>query len=315
MQDTRQQLEIAIAALEAQRASLGDAVVDAVLGPMREQLARLQSASNQAVATTNTPPAQKLKQVSVLFLDIVGSTNLSQHLDPEDVYALVDGVLERCTRVVHSHGGRVLQYAGDNLLAAFGADQAQEDDAERAVHCGLVLLEEGRAYEQRVQQKHGHAGCNLRVGIHTGPVLLGGGVDDEGSIRGLTVNIAARMEQTAPPGGLRISYDTWLPVPGVFDVLAQPPLQVKGRDEPLVTYLVQRAKPRAFRIAARGIEDVATPLVGRDAEMGQLVALLHATTTDRTLHAATIVGDPGLGKSRLMRGPSCSSAAQPGAKA
>ncbi len=301
MQNSRQQLQIAIAAIEAQRSSLGDAVVDAALGPMREQLAQLQSASSHAVATTDTLPTQKLKQVSVLFLDIVGSTNLSQHLDPEDVHALVDGVLELSTRVVHSHGGRVLQYAGDNLLAVFGADQTQEDDAERAVRCGLALLQEGRAYEQRVLQQHGHADCNVRVGIHTGPVLLGGGVDDEGNIRGLTVNIAARMEQTAPPGGLRISHDTWLPVRGVFDVLEQAPLQVKGRDEPLVTYLVQRAKPRAFRIAARGIEDVATPLVGRDAEMEQLVALLHATAADRTLHAATIIGDPGLGKSRLMR--------------
>jgi predicted ATPase/class 3 adenylate cyclase len=316
-------LQAAIAALESQRALLGDAVVDAALGPMREQLARHagaaaapapprepEQASNHAAAhaPARSPaearppqPEQALKQVAVLFLDVVGSTALSQHLDPEDVHEVMDGALARCTEVVVAHGGKVLQYAGDNLLAAFGAERRQEDDAERAVLCGLALLAEGRELGERVRQAHGHDGCNVRVGIHTGPVLLGGGVDEEGTIRGLTVNIAARMEQTAPVGALRISHDTFLQVRGVFDVQVQPPLMVKGRDEPLLTYLVQRAKPRAFRLATRGIEGVATPMVGRDAELVQLAALLDATATQRTLHAATVVGEPGLGKSRLLR--------------
>ena len=287
-------LQTAIAALEAQRALLGDAVVDAALGPMREQLARL---SGPAVEPA---PEQALKQVAVLFLDVVGSTALSQHLDPEDIHAVMDGALARCTEVVVAHGGKVLQYAGDNLLAAFGAERRQEDDAERAVHCGLALLEQGRELGERVRKTYGHDGCNVRVGIHTGPVLLGGGVDEEGTIRGLSVNIAARMEQTAPVGALRISHDTWLQVRGVFDVEVQPPLLVKGRDEPLLTYLVQRAKPRAFRVSTRGIEGVATPLVGRDAELAQLAALLDEAVAQRVLRAATVIGQPGMGKSRLL---------------
>ncbi|MBL8325414.1 MAG: AAA family ATPase [Rubrivivax sp.] len=288
-------LQAAVAALEAQRALLGDAVVDAALGPMREQLARL------AGPAAEPAPEQALKQVAVLFLDVVGSTALSQHLDPEDIHDVMDGALARCTEVVVAHGGKVLQYAGDNLLAAFGAERRQEDDAERAVHCALALLAEGRALGERVRQAHGHDGCNVRVGIHTGPVLLGGGVDEEGTIRGLTVNIAARMEQTAPVGALRISHDTFLQVRGVFDVEVQPPLMVKGRDEPLLTYFVQRAKPRAFRVETRGIEGVATPLVGREAELARLAALLDGVAAQRTLHAATVIGQPGLGKSRLLR--------------
>jgi len=194
----------------------------------------------------------------------------------------------------------VLQYAGDNLLAAFGAERRQEDDAERAVHCGLALLAEGRALGERVQATYGHEGCNVRVGIHTGPVLLGGGVDEDGTIRGLSVNIAARMEQTAPVGAMRISHDTWLQVRGVFEVEVQPPLMVKGRDEPLLTYLVQRAKPRAFRVETRGIEGVATPLVGRADEMTQLAAQLDAAVAKRSVHDPVLIGEPGMGKSRLL---------------
>jgi len=294
-----EQLAAAITALEAQRAVLGNAVADAAIGPLRERLAVLQGIAAPP-PSPHSPPEQALKQVTVLFLDIVGSTALSQHLDPEEIHAVMDGALDRCTQVVRAHGGRVLQYAGDNLLAAFGTPQAQEDDAERAVRCGLALLTEGRALGERVLREHGQSGCDVRVGIHTGPVLLGGGVDDESTIRGLTVNVAARMEQTAPAGALRISRDTWLLVRGVFDMDEQPPLVVKGRDEPLVTYLVQRAKPRAFRIATHGIDGAASVLVGRHQELQRLRSALDQVAAGGTLQAFTLLADPGLGKSRLL---------------
>ena len=168
------------------------------------------------------------------------------------------------------------------------------------MHCGLALLQEGQRLGERVLHEHGQAGCHVRVGIHTGPVLLGGGVDEEGTIRGLTVNVAARMEQTAPVGTLRISQDTWLQVRGSFACESQPPLQVKGRDEPILTYLVQRALPRAERVVARGIDGVATPLVGRDAELAQLLAARDAVLAQRAPQALTLLGEPGLGKSRLL---------------
>ena len=287
-----QPLRAAIAALEAQRAQLGDAVVEAALGPLRERLSQLQIQA--------TPRAQALRQVSVLFLDVVGSTRLAQRLDPEQIHELVDGLLRRCTGVVTEQGGRVLQYAGDSLLAAFGTEAAREDDAERAVHCGLALLAAGRDFAERVQAEHGHTGSDVRVGIHTGPVLLGGGVDEGDSIRGQAVNIAARMEQTAPAGTLRISHDTWMLVRGLFNVQAQAPLAVKGVAQALATYLVASAKPRAFRVPTRGIEGVHTPMIGRDAELTALAGLLDATASGRHLSVATIVGEPGLGKSRLL---------------
>jgi len=146
------QLEAAIAALEGQRALLGDALVEAALGPMRARLASLSA-------------VQERKYVTILFLDVVGSTTLSQKLDPEDVHLVMDDALHHCTQIITAHQGRVLKYAGDSVLAVFGADEALEDDAERAVLAGLILLEVGRQHGERVLERHAQlpAECDWRA--------------------------------------------------------------------------------------------------------------------------------------------------------
>ena len=292
---TRQSLADAIAVLDAQRAALSDAVVDAALGPLRDKLAALDAAAAPAPAAE-----RRLRQVSVMFLDIVGSTQLSQHLDPEEIQLVVDGALAAFTTIVLNHGGEVLQYAGDNLLAAFGANGAREDDAERAVRCGLALLQEAATRGKAVWQQHGREGFNARVGIHTGSVLRGGGVDDDNSLRGLAVNIAARMEQASAPGRLRISQDTWAQVRGLFDAEAQAPLSVKGHDTAIASWLVEGEKPRAFMLPARGIEGLETPLIGRATELARMTAALDAVLSSRQPRALTLLADAGLGKSRLL---------------
>ncbi|MEO7152973.1 MAG: adenylate/guanylate cyclase domain-containing protein, partial [Burkholderiaceae bacterium] len=292
MASEREQLQAGITALEAQRGLLGDGVVDVALAALRGRL--------EALDPAHPAQAPKLKQVTILFLDVVGSTTLSQRLDPEEISAVMDGALARGTAVVERHGGRVLQYAGDNLLAVFGADEAREDDAERAVCSGLALLAEGRALGQEVEQRYGHAGFNVRVGLHTGGVLLGGGVDAEGTIRGIAVNIAARMEQTAPAGGMRISHATYHLVRGVFEVQTQAPLAVKGVAEPVVTYLVVRTLPRNLRTSTRGIEGVETRMVGRAAELQALQDALARLYREPGHAVVTVVADAGVGKSRLL---------------
>ena len=191
MSTEEQKLEAGVAALEAQRAQLGDEVVDVALRGLRDRLAALREVPDE--------PAQALRQVSILFLDVVGSTSLSQHLDPESISSLMDGILARATAIVESHRGKVLKYAGDSVLAAFGADGTAEDDVERAVRCGLALRQLGVSLRAEVEAAHNLGGTGVRIGIHTGDVLLGGGVDKDASIRGQAVNLAARMEQTAPP--------------------------------------------------------------------------------------------------------------------
>ncbi len=295
----RQQLEATISALLAQRQVLGDTVVDMAVAPLRAKLDAL--LAGQASASLPGAPAQALKQVSILFLDVVGSTTLSQQLDPEQIHDVMDGALDRCTRLVQSHGGKVLQYAGDNLLAVFGADESREDDPERSVRCGLALLEEGRQLGAEVQAEHGHVGFNVRVGVHTGGVLLGGGVDAEGTIRGIAVNIAARMEQTAPAGALRISQDTFRHVRGVFEVQAQEPMAVKGLDEPISTYLVLSVMPRKFRATARGVEGAESRMVGREVEFAKLQTAFARVQQTQRLAALTVVAEAGVGKSRLLQ--------------
>ena len=143
MPTEREQLEITIRGLGTQRALLGDALVDAALQQLRGRLAALGADGAEAQSV------QTLRQVTILFLDVVGSTKLSQRLDPEETQLLLDGALERFAAVVGAHGGKILKVAGDSMLAGFGADQAKEDDAERAVRCGLALLETAGRYAPR----------------------------------------------------------------------------------------------------------------------------------------------------------------------
>jgi predicted ATPase/class 3 adenylate cyclase len=284
----REQLEASIAALESQRHALGDALVDMALGPLRARLAGLRASD------------QRLKVVTVLFVDIVGSTPLSRQLDPEDIHAIIDGALQRFTTLIELEQGRVLQYAGDSLLAVFGADEAHEDDPERAVRAGLSVVQEAKRIAAQILERHGHSGFNVRAGTDTGRVLLGGGVDADGTIRGTTVNIAARMEQTAPTGGLRISHDTYRHVRGVFDASEQPPIRIKGCDTPIRTYLVTSAKARALRVPSRGIEGVHARMVGRETELHELQETFQATTQARRASHITVVAEAGLGKTRLL---------------
>ncbi|WP_326539789.1 ATP-binding protein [Pseudorhodoferax sp.] len=285
-----QALQAAIDELESRRSVLGDALVDAALGPLRQRLA-LQAPAG---------PERRLRQVSVLFLDIVGSNELVRTLDPEDVQALVDGALAAFTTIVRQHGGEVMRYAGDSIKAAFGANGTREDDAERAVHCGLALLQEAARHGEALRRSHHHEGFGARVGIHTGPVVRGGGIEQEHSLSGLAVHIAARMEQAAAPGTLRISIDTFRQVQGRFDVEEQALLPVKGLDEPMRTYRVLAESDRRQRGTRRGVDGVATPLLGREAELQQLQALAGRVLAGGGLAAATLVGEAGLGKSRLL---------------
>lgn len=293
----------AVAALQAQRSALDAAVLEAALMPLRVRLAALQSleAVDEPGEVLQAAPIRKLRQVTILFLDIVGSTQLIQHLDPEDTQAVVDGALAAFSLLVKQHRGEVLRYAGDNLKAAFGADRAADDDAERAVACGLALLQEARRLGRAVQEAHGLTGFDARVGIHSGPVVRGGGVEQGSSLTGLAVHVAARIEQAALPGTLRISVDTYRQVQGSVDVEEQPPLPVKGLDHAMRTFVVKALRERRMRGPRHGTDGIAAALVGREDELAQLrEAAAAVLAPGGTLRTVNLLGDAGLGKSRLL---------------
>jgi class 3 adenylate cyclase len=290
---TEAELEAGIAALTRLSGQLSPAVLDLAAAALQDRLAQLRS---------GLVPERQLRQVTVMFVDVVGSTAISGELDPEDIQGLMDVALARFTHIVQRSGGRVLQYAGDGLLAAWGTQASREDDAVCAVGAGLDILAEVPRSAAYLRQRHGLAGFNARVGLHTGPVLLGGGVDGDNTIRGVSVSLAARMEQHAPPGGLRISAATQRLVQGWFELQVQPPIHIKGSAEPVASALVLRRRPRHLAQAQRGLRDVATPLVGRAAELGRLQAAwasLHGPVAG--LQVLVLQAEPGMGKTRLLQ--------------
>ncbi|MDP3822583.1 MAG: adenylate/guanylate cyclase domain-containing protein [Burkholderiales bacterium] len=284
-------LRAAIAVLEGQRGTLGDAVLELAVAPLRTRLAGLLR-----------PSGIQRRQVTVLFADVVGAASMAQGQDAEEKLQWLDAALQRMARLIEDHQGRVLRFTGDGVKAAFGMDEAREDDPERAVRAGLALLAAGCEQAEVARLAHGIPDFAVRVGVHTGDVALGGtGVEADNTAVGTAVNIAARMEQSAPPGALRISHDTWNHVRGLFAVEVQPLLLVKGIAAPIQTYLVRAALDRHAAGVERGLQGLSTPMVGREAELQRLLNTVARARETRQLQALTLVGDAGLGKSRMLR--------------
>jgi class 3 adenylate cyclase len=283
-----EQLEHAMAALEAQRSTLGDGVVDAALAPMRDKLAALKA---QQPSTE-----QHRKQVTVLFADVSGFTAMSETMDAEDVTGVMNALWQRLDAAIASCGGAIDKHMGDAVMALWGVQTAHESDPEQAIRAALAMQAALAAFRDERGVR-----LAMRIGLNTGPVLLGEvGSTHEFTAMGDTVNLASRLEHAAPVGGVLISHDTYRHVRGLFDVQALEPITVKGKAEPVRVYVVQSAKPRAFRLGTRGVEGVETRMIGREAELKRLQDAVHAILQDREMQAVTIVGEAGLGKSRLL---------------
>lgn len=280
------QLEQAIAALEAQRSILSDTVVDTALAPLREKLASLQT----------PPPTQQRKQLTVLFADVSGFTALSETMDAEDVANTMNALWQVVDAAIVNHGGMIDKHIGDAVMALWGAQTAREDDPEQAVRAALAMQSALAEFRQ-----HRNLKLAMRIGLNTGPVLVGTvGSNAEFTAMGDTVNLASRLEHAAPVGGILISAATYRSVRGLFEMQALEPLTVKGKVALIQTYLVYRIKPRTFHLRTRGIEGVKTRMVGRDAEFTQLTSTFRQAVATRHLHAATVLGEAGVGKSRLL---------------
>ena len=285
------QLRQAMAVFEAQRQALGDAAVDAALEGLRQRMASLET---QAAA--QPAPAEERRVVTILFTDVVGSTALAERLDPEEWRQIVEALHATVGTNIQRHHGMVVQYLGDGLLALFGARTSTERDPEDAILAAL----DAQAAVAGMQLAHP---VRIRVGIHTGLVVvgdLGGDEKKEFTATGDAMNLAARLQGAAPPGGVLISHDTYQHVRGVFTVTPQPPLPVKGKQEPVQTYLVRRVKPRSFRAVLRGVAGIQTRTIGRDRELRQLQATYLDAFENRRLVWTQVVGEAGIGKSRLL---------------
>jgi class 3 adenylate cyclase len=281
-----------ISTLEARRSELGDALVDTSLQALQKQLVELDS---QPVST-----AQQRKLATILYADVVASTRLGQHFEPDEVLELMDQALQWLARPVAEHGGHVTRFQGDGFKAVFGLPVAHENDPEQAMRAGLGILEVAQEVAQDWQEQLGVPNFQVRVGINTGMVAAGGETEAEDTVMGRAVNLAARLESAAPPGGLLTSHHTYRHVRGVFNVEAHEPLQAKGFEEPVAVYLVRSAKPRAFHVLTRGVEGVETRMVGRETEFKYLQDALLTAIEEGEGQLVTVVGEAGVGKSRLV---------------
>ena len=289
-------LEHAIAVLEAQRESLGSAVVDASIAVMRDRMAAISSAR----------PAEQRKLVTVLFADIEGWTEIGEQLDPEDLRQIQRMYFDAVTPVITGYGGAVEKYIGDAVVAVFGVPIAHEDDARRAVLAGLAIQQAVAALNKtpaNTPEKPQHASLienplRLRVGIHTGLVMATiGSTAHDFLVTGDAVNLAARLQSAAVHGTVIISRETQSLIADEFMLEELLPLHVKGVSEPVAAYRVLGVvEPSATPRKIGGRSDT---IVGRQSELAVLQQAITRLETGSG-SVAMIIGDAGIGKSRLV---------------
>ncbi|MGI9592048.1 MAG: ATP-binding protein [Myxococcota bacterium] len=264
------------------------------------------SAPGAAVAAAGGEPAPEgeRRQLTVMFCDLVGSTELSGQLDAEDLSGLFRTYQQTCVRAIDSFGGYVAQYLGEGLLVYFGYPQAHEDDAARAVTAALAIVEALPEMNARLRGElaslEGDV-LNVRIGIDTGPVVvgeIGGGARREQLALGETVNRASRLQGFAGPGEILVSQTTRKILGEGFELQDLGPRELRGIREPVSVSRVVRARDRSLVLEEQA--DSRVPLVGRERELGFLLARWREVrgATGRT---ALVSGEAGVGKSRLVR--------------
>jgi predicted ATPase/class 3 adenylate cyclase len=241
------------------------------------------------------PTADERRRVTVLFADLSGYTAVAERMDPEAVKSLVDRALRRLGQEVERFGGTVDKYIGDNVMAIFGAPVAHEDDAERAVRAGLGMQE--AMGEVNADLPDG-VDFQLRVGINTGEVLAGA-VGSSYTVTGDTVNVAARLQSAARPGSVTVGERTMAATSQAVKYEALAPLALKGKSELVPAWEADRLI--APHPVGRGETGREAPLVGRDYEVATLESRFERVLTEQRPQLVTLVGEAGVGKSRLLR--------------
>jgi class 3 adenylate cyclase len=254
----------------------------------------------EKILTSKAALEGERKQVTVLFADLKGSMELLADRDPEEARKLLDPVLEHMMEAVHRYEGTVNQVMGDGIMALFGAPLAHEDHAVRACYAALRMQESVKRYAEGVRREHGIT-IRIRVGLNSGEVVvraIGSDLHMDYTAVGQTTHLAARMEQLADPGSILLTLNTLTLAEGFVQVTPLGPMAVKGLPVPVEVYElagVSAVRSRLQAAAARGL----SRFVGRDAEIEHLRRALEQAGQGRGQIAA-VVGEPGVGKSRLV---------------
>ena len=250
-------------------------------------------------APSPAPPrgSSERRPITVLFADLAGSTAIAEQMDPEDWTSLVGEAFTRMNSTVERYGGTVARLMGDGVLAFFGAPVAHEDDPERAVRCGLDMV---HAIDDLAATHQGASALRVRVGVNTGPVVVGiVGTDTahEYTAMGDTVNVAARMQGSARPGSVLVTEATYRFIAPLVDSVDVGMLELKGKTDAVHAHEITALKRGAVR--TRGLAGLHAPMVGRDAEIERLDQLFGVARAGQG-RVACVLGEPGIGKSRLL---------------
>jgi len=244
------------------------------------------------------PTKAERRYLTILFVDLVGYTQLSEQLDPEDLTILQRRYQNLALRVMERFGGFVARYVGDGILVYFGYPTAHENDAERALRAALELLDRLRSLDTTVQETT-MPPLAARIGISTGlvlvaPELLSGGASEH-SVVGEAVNLAARLQAEAPAGAVVISKETFDLVQGLFECRELGPRSIKGLSRDVLIYQVVRPLPGAKRPAPRPVH-----MVGRHHAMERVLSRWRMVREESRCQTVEIVGEAGIGKTRLI---------------
>src|SRR4051812_4401320 len=254
----------------------------------------------ERILTSRTALEGERKQVTVLFADLKGSMELLADRDPEEARQILDPVIELMMEAIHRYEGTVNQVMGDGIMALFGAPIAHEDHAVRACYAALRMQDSARRYADGARRSHGIE-VQLRVGMNSGDVVVrsvGSDLRMDYTAVGQTTHLAARMEQLATPGSILLAPATLQLAEGYVQVRTLGPITVKGLSEPVEAYELHAAGTARSRLqaaAARGL----TQFVGRDAELETLRRTLELAGNGHG-QVVALVGEPGVGKSRLV---------------
>jgi class 3 adenylate cyclase/tetratricopeptide (TPR) repeat protein len=300
----RAQLQEAITLLSGQRARWGGGVVETTLDVLAERLSALPDAPGDAVEAA--PPAEQRKQATILFATLEGFTRLTGVAHNTERLRQIDLLWRQLDETILYHGGVVDKHMGDVVMGVFGAPAARENDPERAVRCALAIRE--MLSEFLAAQRAARAGDPdwpapaVRIGINTGPVSLGQVGSDAGQTAiGDAVNVASRLKEAAAESGVYVSHDTYRLVSDLFRAETLGQVSVKGRQAPITVYRIVGSQPRRFFDRVEAVEGVEVPMIGRAAEMDSLQETLREAARTGRGRLVAIVGDAGVGKSRLMR--------------
>jgi class 3 adenylate cyclase/tetratricopeptide (TPR) repeat protein len=254
----------------------------------------------EKILTNRSSIEGERKLVTILFADVANSTAMFENLDPESVHEIMDGCFRLMMDEIHRYEGTINQFRGDGVMALFGAPIAHEDHAQRACHAALAIQTALVPYREKLQNRHG-IDFTMRVGLNTGPVVVGAIGDDlrmDYTAQGDTANLASRMEGSADPGSILISDNTYRLAKEFFEFATPSMFQVKGKQEPVEAYRLIKPTEVTTRIGASAAKGL-TRFVGRTRELETLKEAFDKVQSGEG-QVVGIVGEAGVGKSRLL---------------